>query len=50
MCDKETQLRALLEEIIGYQDNAFDTDDEIEGGDFLEAFAEWRLRALEALE
>lgn len=44
------ELESLIREIVGYQDNAFDSQDEIDGGDLLEFIAGWRLRALGVLK
>ncbi len=44
-----TSLTELIQEAIGYEALAFEADDEIDGGDLTEWFADWRQRAKAAL-
>lgn len=39
----------LLQEVVGYEHEAFNTDGEVDGGDLVEWFAEFRQRAFQAL-
>lgn len=42
-------LTRLLEEAIAYQAEAFETGDEVQGGDLVEWFAGWRTRVMQQL-
>lgn len=42
-------MRKLLREALSFERKAFDTDDEVNGGDLVEWFAEWRERVTATL-
>lgn len=41
--------KRLLEEAIAYEAEAFETGDEVQGGDLVEWFSAWRHRVMETL-